>query len=251
VHLATLVHDDIMDEAELRRGRSTLCAKWGNEISVLVGDCLFAHALKLAASFPTPEICRAVASATNTVCSGEILQTRSRRKFNLSRDDYFKIIEMKTAELFALSCELGALLSGANPAQRHALRQFGMSLGTAYQLYDDCLDLFGSEQASGKNIGSDLANGELTLPLLIAMEQMPSTERNRLESLLRNWSEKNLEEVVAQLEKYQALEQSRRVIQQHLAAARSNFSSLPDSEGRDGLDGLLKFLSQQTEALGV
>src|SRR6201996_4297095 len=136
VHLATLVHDDVMDEAEIRRARPTLAANWGNEIAVLFGDCLFAQALKLAASFPTPEICRAVAQATNTVCSGEILQTQQRRNFQFSRDDYFRVLEMKTAELFALSCDLGACLSGATTAQRAALREFGTSLGTAYQIYD-------------------------------------------------------------------------------------------------------------------
>src|SRR5580700_10476736 len=145
VHLATLVHDDVMDEAEVRRGRLTLAANWGNEIAVLFGDCLFAQALKLAASFPTPEICRAVAMATNTVCSGEILQTQHRRNFELSQKEYFKVLEMKTAELFALSCDLGACLSGATAEQRTALREFGVALGTAYQIYDDCLDLFGSE----------------------------------------------------------------------------------------------------------
>src|SRR5512135_3068069 len=114
VHLATLVHDDVIDEAEIRRGRPTLAANWNNEIAVLFGDCLFAQALKLAASFPTPEICRAVSSATNTVCSGEILQTRHRRNFQFSRSEYFRILEMKTAELFALSCDLAAYLSGAS-----------------------------------------------------------------------------------------------------------------------------------------
>ena len=110
VHLATLVHDDVMDEAEIRRGQLTLAANWGNEIAVLFGDCLFAQALKLAASFPTPEVCRAVAMATNTVCSGEILQTQHRRKFQISRHEYFRVIEMKTAELFTLSCDLAGLL---------------------------------------------------------------------------------------------------------------------------------------------
>src|SRR6266446_1175519 len=123
VHLATLVHDDVMDEAEIRRRRLTLAANWGNEIAVLFGDCLFAQALRLAASFPTPEICRAVAAATNTVCSGEILQTQQRWNFQLSQLEYFKVLEMKTAELFALSCDLGACLTGATAAQRTTLRQ--------------------------------------------------------------------------------------------------------------------------------
>src|SRR5215468_312925 len=130
VHLATLVHDDVMDEAEIRRGQLTVAANWGNEIAVLFGDCLFAQAVKLAASFPTPEICRAVAMATNTVCAGEILQTQHRRDFKFTRKDYFKVLEMKTAELFALSCELSAFLSGTPAERRAALRQFGLAFGT-------------------------------------------------------------------------------------------------------------------------
>lgn len=251
VHLATLVHDDIIDEAVMRRGRPTLSANWGNEISVLLGDCLFAHALKLAASFPTPEICRAVASATNTVCSGEILQTQCRRKFQLSRNEYFKILAMKTAELFALSCDLGAFLSQAAPAHREALRQYGLALGTAYQLYDDCLDVFGSEAVAGKTLGNDLANGEVTLPLLIAMERMSKVERAELEAQIRNWVPGNFAIIMDSLEKHDVLTESRGIIHQHLAAARQTLLMLPISEGRDGLAGLLDYLSQQSDVLGV
>src|SRR6266581_5621227 len=186
VHLATLVHDDVMDEAEIRRGRPTLAANWGNEISVLLGDCLFAQALKLAASFPTPEICRAVAAATNTVCSGEILQTRHRRNFERSRREYFKVLRMKTGELFALSCDLGAYLSGASLAHRTALRQYGLGVGTAYQVYDDCLDLFGSEAAAGKSLGTDLAKGKLTLPMLLLLEKAETRDRASIRSFFFN-----------------------------------------------------------------
>src|SRR5882724_4014892 len=187
VHLATLVHDDVMDEAEIRRGRLTLAANWGNEIAVLFGDCLFAQALKLAAIFPTPEICRAVAMATNTVCSGEILQTQHRRDFQFTREKYFKVLEMKTAELFALSCELSACLSGIAPEIRHALREFGLAFGTAYQVYDDCVDLFGSEAAAGKSLGTDLAKGKLTLPVLVVWERADARDRARIQELVQNW----------------------------------------------------------------
>src|SRR5262249_5280267 len=135
VHLATLVHDDVMDEAQIRRGQLTLAANWGNDIAVLFGDCLFARALALAASFPTPAACRPVALATKTVCSGEILQNQRRGDFDFTRKQYFKVLEMKTAELFALSCQLSAFLSGAIAEQRSALRQFGLAFGTAYQVY--------------------------------------------------------------------------------------------------------------------
>jgi octaprenyl-diphosphate synthase len=155
VHLATLVHDDVMDEASLRRQRPTVAAQWGNETAVLLGDCLFAHALKMSADFPTTVMCREVAAAANTVCAGEILQTQGQHQFGLTQQDYFKVLQMKTGELFGLSCDLGAYLAMANSEQRGALRRFGLALGTAYQIYDDCLDLFGQESSVGKSLGTD------------------------------------------------------------------------------------------------
>src|SRR6266571_795355 len=249
VHLATLVHDDVMDEAEIRRGRPTLAANWGNEISVLVGDCLFAHALKLAASFPTPEICRAVAAATNTVCSGEILQTQCRKNFELSRAEYFKVLQMKTGELFALSCDLGAYLSGAGPVQRTALRQYGLGVGTAYQVYDDCLDLFGSEAAAGKSLGTDLAKGKLTLPMLLLLERAESRERAGIRALVQNWEPGHFPQLMGLLQTHQALEASRQAVHQYLHSARHTLKVLPESESRAGLFGLTEYLAQQTDAL--
>jgi octaprenyl-diphosphate synthase len=251
VHLATLVHDDIMDEAEIRRGQLTLAANWGNEIAVLFGDCLFAQALKLAASFPTPEICRAVATSTNTVCSGEILQTRHRRSFERSRREYFRVLEMKTAELFALSCEMAACLAGAAAGERSALRQFGLSFGTAYQIYDDCVDLFGSEAAAGKSLGTDLAKGKLTLPVLLAWERATPAERARLEEMVQNWQPAFMRRVSELLVRYATLPSTLEILAQHLDRARQALHGLPESDGRAGLLGLTDFLARQTEALGV
>ncbi len=205
VHLATLVHDDVIDEAEIRRGRPTLAATWSNEIAVLFGDCLFAHALKLAASFPTPDICRAVAMATNTVCSGEILQTQRRGDFRFTRERYFKVLEMKTAELFALSCELSATLSGTPPDRRSALRRFGLAFGTAYQVYDDCVDLFGSEAAAGKSLGTDLAKGKLTLPVLLLWERADAADRACLQELVGGWQADSMMRLGELLAKYDTL----------------------------------------------
>jgi octaprenyl-diphosphate synthase len=251
VHLATLVHDDVIDEAQVRRGRLTLTANWGNEVSVLLGDCLFAHALKLAASFPTPEICRAVASSTNTVCAGEILQNCSRGDFNVARSHYFKMVAMKTGELFALSCDLGAFLSQATGARRESLRQYGMALGTAYQLYDDCLDVLGTESIAGKTLGADLAKGKMTLPMLIVRERSTVEDQAQLRQWLDNWEPGFLPEVVEMIERYDAFAESRVVIQQYLDAARQALKTVPSSGGRAGLMGLTEFLAEQTEALGV
>jgi len=249
VHLATLVHDDVMDEAEIRRGQLTLAANWGNEIAVLFGDCLFAQALKLAASFPTPDICRAVAMATNTVCSGEILQTQHRRDFEFTRDKYFKVLEMKTAELFALSCELGGCLGGATE-QRNALRQFGLAFGTAYQVHDDCIDLFGSEASAGKSLGTDLAKGKLTLPVLLVWERADGKDRTRLQELIQHWDGNSIEQMSELLLKYEALNASIEIVHQYIEQSRRVLRSLPVSSGRTGLLGLTEFLAQQTDALG-
>jgi octaprenyl-diphosphate synthase len=249
VHLATLVHDDVMDEADVRRGRMTIGAKWGNEVAVLFGDCLFAQALKLAASFPTPEICRAVASATNTVCSGEILQTRHRGDFKLSHQEYFRVLEMKTAELFALSCDLAGVLGNATAAHRTALREFGMAFGTAYQIYDDCVDLFGSEKAAGKSLGTDLAKGKLTYPVLLAWERASAADRTRLESAVRDWTPEAWQQVNEVLRRYQALQPSLSLIEHYLAQAGLCLRSLPESVGRTGLLGVTDFLAQQAAVL--
>jgi len=251
VHLATLVHDDVMDEAQIRRGQLTIAANWGNEIAVLFGDCLFAQALKLASSFPTTEVCRAVAMATNTVCTGEILQTQHRRNFELSRREYFRVIEMKTAELFTLSCDLAAFLGNATPEQRAALRQFGAAFGTAYQVYDDCVDLFGSESAAGKSLGTDLAKGKLTWPVLLAWERAAVTDRTKLESLIQNWQPKNLSAVNELLARYETFEPSLQLITKYLEQSRQALKVLPESSGRAGLFGLADFLAQQTASLTV
>jgi octaprenyl-diphosphate synthase len=251
IHLATLVHDDVMDEAEIRRSSPTVAAKWGNEIAVLFGDCLFAQALKLASNFPTTDVCRAVSMATNTVCSGEILQTQQRRNFAAARRDYFRVIEMKTGELFTLSCELAAFLSQAPAEQRAALHEFGAAVGTAYQVYDDCVDLFGTEAEAGKSLGTDLAKGKLTWPLLLAWERADAPDRRELENYLKDWQPEYIGGVNALLAKYETLAPSLEVIGKYLDQARRALRVLPASSGRTGLTGLTDFLAQQTGALVV
>ena len=251
IHLATLIHDDVMDEADIRRGSPTVAAKWGNEIAVLFGDCLFAQALTLAASFPTTEVCRAVSLATNTVCSGEILQTQQRRNFSASRRDYFRVIEMKTGELFTLSCDLAAFLSDAPLAQRAALREFGAAVGTAYQIYDDCVDLFGTEAEAGKSLGTDLAKGKLTWPVLLAWERASAPNRRSLEQLIEKWEPKNLLAINALLLQYNTFEPSVKEIQRFLDHARQALRVLPESPGHTGLASLADFLAQQTSTLAV
>ncbi len=180
VHLATLVHDDIMDEAEVRRSRRTASREYGPTAAVLLGDALFAHALHLATQFPTTEICAAVSDSTRKVCAGEIVQTLRRGSTNITLADYQRIVDLKTAELFRVSCFLGARLSGSEQGYVDAASRFGRHLGIAYQIYDDLVDFFGDETRIGKTLGTDLASGKLTLPLLALLDRLPAAERAEL-----------------------------------------------------------------------
>lgn len=182
VHLATLVHDDIMDEADVRRSRRTASREYGATAAVLLGDALFAHALHLATQFPTTEICAAVSESTRRVCAGEIVQTLRRRSTNITRADYQRIVDLKTAELFRVSCFLGARLAGYSPDFVADVSRFGRHLGIGYQMYDDLVDFFGEEKRIGKTLGTDLASGKLTLPLLVLLERLPSSEAAALAS---------------------------------------------------------------------
>ena len=177
IHVATLVHDDIMDEAERRRSQPTVNARWGNSLSVLLGDCLFAQALNLSTNFDNAEISRAIARSARDVCSGEIIQTQRRFDLHLAIDDYLRIIKMKTGSLFAVAAELGATINGAEADVIQSMKAFGFKFGAAYQIYDDCLDIAGSENATGKTLGTDLRKGKMTLPVLTLLQNTPAIER--------------------------------------------------------------------------
>ncbi|MCD8482407.1 MAG: polyprenyl synthetase family protein [Verrucomicrobia bacterium] len=181
VHLATLVHDDILDEAEIRHGAQTLNTQLGAHQAVLTGDALFAHALCLAADYPGTEVCRAVAAATRQVCSGEIAQTFARGDAAVSIVNYRRFIDLKTAELFAVSAWLGAWIASKNNTLANAAAQFARHLGIAYQVYDDMLDLRSQEQKAGKTLGTDWATGKFTLPFILLWQVMPTSESQALQ----------------------------------------------------------------------
>jgi octaprenyl-diphosphate synthase len=185
VHLATLVHDDIMDGAEIRRNRRTAARQFGPDAAVLLGDALFSQALFVAAQFPTGEVCRVVSESTRKVCSGEIMQTMRRRDPNVSLADYYRVIDLKTAELFRVSCLLGARIAGYPEGFVSAAGNFGRHLGIAYQIYDDLVDFLGEESRIGKTLGTDLASGKLTLPLMLLIAKVSDRERESVMEALQ------------------------------------------------------------------
>jgi octaprenyl-diphosphate synthase len=238
IHAATLVHDDILDHADLRRGQPTANAKWGNSLAVLLGDCLFAHALRLSAGFENARICRRIADAASEVCSGEIIQTQRRFDLTLTVPDYFRILEMKTGALFAVATELGGLLNGASEQTQQGLLAFGMRLGTAYQIYDDCLDLAGDEAKAGKTLGSDLRRGKLTLPVLHLLQTSSEPERTRLSGLILQGNEEEVRGLVAQALERGAVRYAVTTGRRMLAEARDSLASLEATPYKDSLESL-------------
>ena len=250
IHAATLVHDDILDGADKRRGQPTANAKWGNAISVLLGDCLFAHALKLSTGFPNGEISRRIAHAASDVCSGEIIQTQRRFDLKLSVPDYYKIIEMKTAALFAAACELGAFINEASPEIISALRTFGLRLGTAYQIYDDVLDLAGDEAKAGKSLGSDLRKGKLTLPILHLLQNADAAERHRLSEIILSGDEDAIRALADRAIAAGAVKSAVTTCRRMLREAHAQLELVPANKYRDALANLVTTLDAMIAQFG-
>lgn len=251
VHLATLVHDDIMDGADMRRSRSTAAREFGSTSAVLLGDALFSHALHLAAQFPTTQVCHMVSESTRKVCAGEIVQTMRRGSTQITRKDYWRIIDLKTAELFRVSCYLGALLSKSNQAYVEAVARFGRHLGIAYQIYDDLADFYGDESRIGKTLGTDFASGKITLPLLILLEKLPESERQSLTDEICGRSPGQMRLRMEQMEQYEVYPAVAQEVQDEISAALTALKPWPDEAPTALLRQLCDVLSSQVEGLQV
>jgi octaprenyl-diphosphate synthase len=234
IHLATLIHDDIIDDAERRRSQPTLNARWGNALSVLLGDSLFAHALDLSTRFDNADVSRAIARATRDVCSGEIIQTQRRFDLHLAIEEYLRIIELKTATLFAVAAELGARLNTAPISQVEALANFGRHLGAAYQIYDDCIDLAGCESATGKTLGTDLRKGKMTLPMLQLLRQASAIEKERYCQLILEGDYASVS-LLLKTSATAAMDESVASGMTRLQLARAQLDDLPESPATESL----------------
>lgn len=244
IHTATLVHDDVLDEATTRRHVSTVNAKWNNETSVLLGDYLFTHAFHLTSSLGDATACRLIGRATNVVCEGEMSQIAHRADLDLKEERYLEIIEAKTAELCAVSCALGARYAGASEAVVKALDGFGRSVGIAFQIVDDLLDVTGSERVVGKSLGSDLRQQKLTLPLIHLLSTVNATEAAEVRSLLRD-PECAPAALEAWLERTGALQTARSRAEHFIVAARQRLACLPESPARQLLEDMADYVTQR------
>ena len=246
IHTATLLHDDVVDESDLRRGRRTANAVFGNAASVLVGDFLYSRSFQLMVELDRMEVMQVLADTTNRIAEGEVLQLLHVRNPDTDEAAYLRVIERKTAVLFAAGTRLGALASGADAATQQALYDYGMNLGYAFQIADDVLDYTADAADLGKNLGDDLAEGKATLPLIHAMAGSDAATRERLRAIVQDGDSTSMPEVLAAIHATGGLDYSRRRAMDYAVAAEAALAGLPESEALAALRGLARYAVERT-----
>jgi len=229
IHTATLLHDDVVDESDRRRGRETANALFGNAASVLVGDFLYSRSFQMMVSIDQMPIMKILSDTTNQIAEGEVLQLMNCNDPNATEQSYFKVIEHKTAILFAAACRLGAMIAGKNE-HAEALHQYGLHLGLAFQLMDDALDYTADSEELGKNVGDDLAEGKPTLPLIYAMQHADEEGAALIKNCIENGGLDHLEQVQAIIKQTKAIEYTLDKATQEVAVAKKYLTDLPDNK---------------------
>ncbi len=229
IHTATLLHDDVVDESTLRRGRATANEAFGNPASVLVGDFLYSRAFQMMVDAGDMRIMQTLAEATNVIAEGEVLQLMNMHDASLSEEGYLLVIRSKTAKLFEASARLGALLAKVSPELEHSCAEYGQALGTAFQVIDDVLDYDGDVSEMGKNLGDDLREGKATLPLIIAMQRATEAERNTIREAIETGGTEKMVEIIEIVQKTGALVATRDAAMAEAQRALDALQTLPEN----------------------
>ena len=245
IHTATLLHDDVVDESALRRGRETANAAFGNAPAVLVGDFLYSRAFQMMVGIGSMRVMEVLADATNTIAEGEVLQLMNCNDPDIDEAAYLRVIRYKTAKLFEASTRLGAVLGGADPARETAMAAYGMHLGTAFQLVDDILDYSGDPSSTGKNVGDDLAEGKPTLPLIHTIRHGHAAEAALVRQAIEEGGCADIEAVLAAIRRTGALDYARGVAESELGLARAALEVLEPSPDREVLLSLTVFAADR------
>lgn len=241
IHTATLLHDDVVDESVLRRGRETANALFGNAASVLVGDFVYSRAFQMMVSIGDMRVMRILADATNIIAEGEVLQLLNLHDPDVTEARYLQVIRSKTAKLFEAAAALGALIAGASEHEIEACSEYGRSLGTAFQLVDDVLDYSGVASDIGKNVGDDLREGKPTLPLIYLMQNGTLDQQRLVRSCIEHGDEQHFDEILTAITRCGALDYTKRQAEIAAQRAASSISGLPDSQFKDSLLQLSSF----------
>jgi octaprenyl-diphosphate synthase len=244
IHTATLLHDDVVDNAETRRGSATANTVWGNEASVLVGDFLFSKSFDLMVNGRNEDILSVMSKATTDLAEGEILELLKTSDAHTMEEEYFEVIACKTAVLLSAACEIGALLGKVDAEKRQALKDFGFHIGMAFQLTDDLLDYTSSDSTLGKDAGRDLREGKVTLPLIHALKEADPEEKEIVEAALtkKRVTQKDFQTIKKIIEKYQGLEHTARVSKSHIEDAKRLLAVFPESVYRKALLDLASYI---------
>lgn len=241
IHTATLLHDDVVDESDLRRGRETANAIWGNQASVLVGDFLYSRAFQMMVGIGSMRLMEIMADTTNTIAEGEVMQLLNCHDPNTTEERYLKVIHCKTAKLFEAAAQLGAILAGRPREEELALSRYGLHLGTAFQLIDDALDYSASSAELGKNIGDDLAEGKPTLPLIHAMRRGSPVERRIIREAIERGGLDQIESITRTIESTGALDYTVSLAMKEANQASAQLERFPGSPAKDALIELAEF----------
>jgi len=246
IHTATLLHDDVVDDSKLRRGHDTANAVWGNEASVLVGDYVYSRSFEMMVSLGSMRIMDVMATATNRIAEGEVLQLMNAHDPDTTEERYFEVIHRKTAQLFEAGTQVAAILTGSSPHIEEAMTRYGRHLGTAFQLVDDALDYRADRDALGKNLGDDLAEGKPTLPLIYALKHGSDTQRSVIRKGIKNGSLEDLPQITAAIESTGGLAYTARLARQEASLAIEALAVLPDSAYKQALRELADFSVDRT-----
>ncbi len=241
IHTATLLHDDVVDESDLRRGQQSAHAVWGNAASVLVGDFLYSRSFQMMVGLDSMRVMQVLADTTNTIAEGEVQQLLNMGDPEVDQQRYLKVIENKTAKLFEAACRLAAIISAQPVASEEAMALYGNRLGSAFQISDDVLDYSGDAGTMGKNTGDDLAEGKPTLPLILARGKCSDTQRDLLDAAIRNGGLEDLTPVLAIIKKTGALDAAMACAKTQAAEARQALQILPASRWRTALENLTEY----------
>jgi octaprenyl-diphosphate synthase len=241
IHTATLLHDDVVDESSLRRGRQTANALFGNAASVLVGDFVYSRAFQMMVAVRNMRVMQILADATNVIAEGEVLQLLNMHDPDVTEERYLQVIRSKTAKLFEAAAQIGALVAGAPESGIAAAAEYGRSLGTAFQLIDDVLDYSGNAADIGKNVGDDLREGKPTLPLIYLMQHGESCQRELVRACIENGDETRFDEILQAITRSGALDYTKREAEKAAQHAANSIGALPDSEFKDSLLQLCAF----------
>lgn len=241
IHTATLLHDDVVDNSSMRRGKKTANLIWGNAASILVGDFLYSRTFQILTSLKNIQVMDLLAQATNAIAEGEVLQLINRNDPNTSEDQYMKVIQNKTAKLFEAATEVGALLCGRSQKEQQAMARYGNHLGMAFQLVDDALDYSGNSQQLGKNLGDDLSEGKPTLPLIHAMRHSSVEKRDVIRSAIKNGGLDQLDTILSAIYETKALDYTLQKAQEHVVFAHNALAEIPNSTYHEALRALAQF----------